>query len=149
MPQQIYGLRLIFWGKDSISRRQKESVRYRLYNYIELEDVPYQSFGGTAEYEAAKKLTEALQEAYGFVIPEKIKVSACISEMFIRISEEFGIDLSDDQDLHHYLYKHIPLMIIRLKNHMSFRYPGIGMARSSYAQVSFFQVKLQKWEKPD
>lgn len=92
------------------------------------------------EYAAAKRLTEALEEAYDFVIPddeviyyamhlrvkriydeipltdqERVRINQCISQCFWEIYEEYGVDFSQDQELRHYLYQHIPLMIIRLK----------------------------------
>ena len=138
-------------------------TRYRFYNFIEADDVLREEYREAVEYAAAKRLTEALEEAYDFVIPddeviyyamhlrvkriydeipltdqERVRINHCISECFWEIFEEYGIDFSQDLELRHYLYQHIPLMIVRLKNHMSFRYPQVSEKPSSY----LFSIKL-------
>lgn len=138
-------------------------TRYRFYNYIEADEALHEEYCGAVEYTAAKRLTQALEEAYDFVLPddevlyfathlrvkriydeiplseqEKVRISQCISQCFWEIYEEYGIDFSEDQELRHYLYQHIPLMIIRLKNHMSFRYPQVIEKPSSY----LYSIKL-------
>ncbi len=138
-------------------------TRYRFYNFIEADQALHEEYRNAVEYAAAKRLTEALEEAYDFVIPddeviyyamhlrvkriydeipltdqEKMRINQCISQCFWEVYEEYGIDFSQDQELRHYLYQHIPLMIIRLKNHMSFRYPQVLEKPSSY----LFSIKL-------
>ena len=115
-------------------------TRYRFYNFIEADQALHEEYRDAVEYAAAKRLTEALEEAYDFVIPddeviyyamhlrvkriydeipltdqEKMRINQCISQCFWEVYEEYGIDFSQDQELRHYLYQHIPLMIIRLK----------------------------------
>jgi hypothetical protein len=138
-------------------------TRYRFYNFIEADEALQAEYRDAVEYAAAKRLTEALEEAYDFVIPddeviyyamhlrvkriydeipltdqERVRINQCISQCFWEIYEEYGVDFSQDQELRHYLYQHIPLMIIRLKNHMSFRYPQVLDKPSSY----LFSIKL-------
>lgn len=138
-------------------------TRYRFYNFIEADEAVQAEYRDAVEYAAAKRLTEALEEAYDFVIPddeviyyamhlrvkriydeipltdqERVRINQCISQCFWEIYEEYGVDFSQDQELRHYLYQHIPLMIIRLKNHMSFRYPQVLDKPSSY----LFSIKL-------
>lgn len=125
-------------------------IRYRFYNFIEVDDKLRREYQNLGEYAAARRLTEALEEAYDFTIPEdeiiyyamhlrvkriydeiplektqKDRMEDCISRCFAEIRREYGLDFSDNQELRHYLSQHIPLMIVRLKNHMSFRCPQI------------------------
>ena len=138
-------------------------IRYRFYNFIEVDDKLRREYQSLSEYAAAKRLTEALEEAYAFTIPEdeiiyyamhlrvkriydeiplekaqKVKMEDCISKCFAEIYREYGLNFSSNQELRHYLSQHIPLMIVRLKNHMSFRCPQIMEKTDFY----LYAVKL-------
>lgn len=145
-------------------------IRYRFYNYIEVDKALYNEYQSLGEFDAAKCLTHALEEAYGFTIPEdeiiyyamhlrvkriydeipmtseeKLKIEQCINACFREIQLEYGFDLSDNTELRHYLAQHIPLMIVRLKNHMSFRYPQLSEKTNSYllaVQLTACAVKV-------
>ena len=145
-------------------------VRYRFYCFVTPGTWAQGDLQSSAEYRAAQKLTQILQEVYGFTIPEgetlyyalhlRVKriydeiplqekeqetIKICIKEIFNAINNTFGLDFSPDMDLYNYLYQHIPLMIVRLGSRMSLRYPKLTELPASYifaAKVTHVAVEV-------
>lgn len=122
--------------------------RCKFYDYVKIENDNILRFQNTIEYRAADLLVKGLEEQFSCVLPigeiiyyamhfqskrvldvvtlnneERAKIERCIHIIFEEVNNNFGLELTKDTELYHYLFLHIPQMVQRLNNHMVMRNP--------------------------
>ena len=131
--------------------------RVQFYNYVIADKGIMNSVKDSVEFKAASEIIQYIEMKHHYLlpigetvytaqhiiykrvsVPEKHTIEAdsrlktCLQIMFSEINNNFGLNLTNDDDLYQYLYQHIPPMIMRLISHMTIRNPLVIENKRKY-----------------